>query len=291
MVRVAREFSRPPRRPAAFLSGPNSQATTRRIIASLGPAGCLPADPRFALPRAVSGKPSRQFWSSIQCAYRVRRPARHGVVMRTRSHAVGRCRRAAIGWTLVIDGRARALVRHAAVQPGAGRPEPRARGCTARPSASTSPRFPSRLEGIDTAQTLIANNRSHQIESLFAERDPRRGGGSDISYLVDQSDGAALAFANPTGNAAVMLANAVTEPIVDRGMPRWQNSPSCGGPLVTKLADNGNDPDIVDGLVTGTRPCSARRRPTSPTQAGCRQTSSPCSARAARRASSASPSP
>ena len=59
------------------------------------------------------------------------------------------------------------------------------------------------IDGIDTAQTLIANNRTHQIESLFAERDPRRGGGSDISYLVDQSDGAALAFANPTGNAVV----------------------------------------------------------------------------------------
>jgi hypothetical protein len=105
------------------------------------------------------------------------------------------------------------------------------------------------IDGIDTAQTLIANNRSHQIESLFVERDPRRGGGADISYLVDQSDGAALAFANPTGNAVIVLTNAVTEPIVDRGMQRWQNSPSCGGPLVTKLADNGSDPDIVDALL------------------------------------------
>lgn len=105
------------------------------------------------------------------------------------------------------------------------------------------------IDGIDTAQTLIANNRSHQIESLFAERDPRRGGLADISYLVDQSDGTPLAFANPTGNAVVLLPNSVTEPIIDRGMQRWQNSPSCGGPLVTKLADNGSDPDIVDALV------------------------------------------
>jgi hypothetical protein len=105
------------------------------------------------------------------------------------------------------------------------------------------------IDGIDTAQTLIANNRTHQIESLFAERDPRRGGGSDITYLVDQSDGAALAFGIPSG--IVTLPNAVTEPIIDRGMLRWQNSPSCGGPLVTKLADNGSDPDIVDALVTG----------------------------------------
>ena len=107
------------------------------------------------------------------------------------------------------------------------------------------------IDGIDTAQTLIANNRTHQIESLFVERDPRRGGGSDITYLVDQSDGTALAFANPTGNAVVVLPNGVTEPIIDRAMLRWQNSPSCGGPLVTKLADNGSDPDIVDALVTG----------------------------------------
>jgi len=104
--------------------------------------------------------------------------------------------------------------------------------------------------GADLAQTLIANNRTHQVESLFVERDPRRGGGSDISYLVDQSQGLALAFANPTGNATVVLSNAVTEPIIDRGMQRWQNSPSCGGPLVTKLADNGSDPDIVDALLT-----------------------------------------
>jgi len=107
------------------------------------------------------------------------------------------------------------------------------------------------VDGIDTAQTLIANNRSHQIESLFVERDPRRGGFADISYLVDKSDGAALAFANPTGNAVVTLTNAVTEPIVDRAMQRWQNSPSCGGPLVTKLIDDGSDPDIVDALITG----------------------------------------
>ena len=34
-------------------------------------------------------------------------------------------------------------------------------------------------------------------------------------------------------------------------MQRWQNSPGCGGPAATKLADNGSDPDIVDALVTG----------------------------------------
>ena len=104
-------------------------------------------------------------------------------------------------------------------------------------------------EGWQGATTLIANNREHQVESLFVERDPRRGGFADISYLVDQSDGSALAFANPTGNVVTTLPNAVTEPILDRATLRWQNSPRCGGPAVTKIADDGSDPDLVDGLI------------------------------------------
>lgn len=106
-------------------------------------------------------------------------------------------------------------------------------------------------DGVDAAQTLIANNRTHQIESQFVERDPRRGGFADISYLVDQSDGAALAFANPTGNAIVVLPNTTTEPVIDAAMARWQNQPACPGPAVTKIADDGSDPDLVDGLVAG----------------------------------------
>jgi len=106
-------------------------------------------------------------------------------------------------------------------------------------------------EGWQGATTLIANNREHQIESLFVERDPRRGGFSDISYLVDQSDGSALAFANPTGNAVVTLSNAVTEPLLDRATTRWQDAPRCGGPAVTKIPDDGSNVDLVDDLVFG----------------------------------------
>ena len=105
--------------------------------------------------------------------------------------------------------------------------------------------------GWDGAQTLIANDRTHQIESLFVARDPRRGGQDALSYLVDQSDGEALAFADPTGNAAVVLPNAVTEARIDASMARWQNSPACPGPGVVKVADNGSDPDLIDGLVFG----------------------------------------
>lgn len=103
---------------------------------------------------------------------------------------------------------------------------------------------------LGASQTLIvANDRTHRLDSQFVERDPRRGGFSDISYLVDQSDGAALAFANPTGNAIVTLPNAVTEARITASMNRWQNSPGCPGPAVVKIADDGTDPDLIDGLV------------------------------------------
>ena len=45
-------------------------------------------------------------------------------------------------------------------------------------------------DGMNTATTLIANNRTHQLNSQFVASDPRRGGFADLSYLVDQSDGA-----------------------------------------------------------------------------------------------------
>jgi len=105
--------------------------------------------------------------------------------------------------------------------------------------------------GWSGATTLIANDRTHTIGSLFVARDPRRGGADAISYLVDQSDGTALAFANPTGNAVVVLPNAVTEARIDASMARWNDEPHCPGPPVVKVADNGSDPDLIDGLVFG----------------------------------------
>ena len=60
------------------------------------------------------------------------------------------------------------------------------------------------------ATTIIANDRTHLLDDLFVENDPRRGGSPDISYLVDQSDGAALGF-NAAG-AVIALPNSITEP-------------------------------------------------------------------------------
>lgn len=101
-------------------------------------------------------------------------------------------------------------------------------------------------DGVNTATTLIANNRTHQLNSQFVASDPRRGGFADLSYLVDQSDGTALSIVN---KAVVLLPNSTTEPAIDRSILRWGNTTQCPSPAVTKLADDGTDPDVVDGLI------------------------------------------
>jgi len=105
--------------------------------------------------------------------------------------------------------------------------------------------------GWEGKTELIANNRTHTLSSAFVPSDPRRGGASSISYLVDQSDGVALSFASLTPVTVVALPNAVTEAEIDASMLRWQNQPSCGAPEVVKIADSGADPDLIDGIVLG----------------------------------------
>ncbi|MEO8192257.1 MAG: hypothetical protein ABI681_00305 [Gemmatimonadales bacterium] len=101
--------------------------------------------------------------------------------------------------------------------------------------------------GWEGKTTLIANDRGHTFGSEFVERDPRRGGGADITYLVDQSDGSVLSFVPPS--SVFLLPNSVTEPEVDASMAVWQNKAGCAAPAATKVADNGADPDLVDGIV------------------------------------------
>ena len=109
--------------------------------------------------------------------------------------------------------------------------------------------FVSADSGWQGATTLIANNRTHTLSSAFVPSDPRRGGSPNISYLVDQSDGAALTWASTT--SVVALPNSVTEAEIDASMLRWQNQPSCGAPAVVKIPDSGADPDLIDGIVLG----------------------------------------
>ena len=96
--------------------------------------------------------------------------------------------------------------------------------------------------------TLIANNRTHVVDAQFVAGDERRHEGSDITYVVDQSDGLALSV-NPTSGAVFVIGNATTEPAVDASMLTWQNSPQCVSVPVTKLADNGGNIDLVDDIV------------------------------------------
>jgi hypothetical protein len=79
-------------------------------------------------------------------------------------------------------------------------------------------------------------------------------GASYITYVVDQSDGAALTFL--PNNTVALLPNSVTEPAVDRSMATWQNGPHCNGPAVVKVPDSGGNIGLVDNLALGGAPGS-----------------------------------
>jgi hypothetical protein len=104
-----------------------------------------------------------------------------------------------------------------------------------------------------TSQTIFANNRTHLFDSLFVENDPRRGGLSSISYVVDQSDGGALTIL--PNNTVVALPNSATEPAIDESMAKW-GQVNCNGPEVVKVADSGGNIDIIDNIVLGGAPGS-----------------------------------
>ncbi len=87
--------------------------------------------------------------------------------------------------------------------------------------------------------TVFANNRGNkQLGADFVPFDPRRTGGREISYLVDESDGA-----TDDGESS-----AQTEGAIDNAMATWQNV-QCSELPITKVADTGADPDIVDFLL------------------------------------------
>ena len=82
-------------------------------------------------------------------------------------------------------------------------------------------------------------DRILQSGSQWVAGDPRRlAQGDDITYLVDQSDGA-------TDDG---LTNADTEAAIDRSMDTW-NSEACLDKVdIVKRADDGTDPDIFDSF-------------------------------------------
>lgn len=80
-------------------------------------------------------------------------------------------------------------------------------------------------------------NRILQQEFRWVAGDPRRNAqGDDITYLVDQSDGA----------TASGLTSAQTEAAIDRSFATWDAESCLQTVDLVKRADDGSDPDIFD---------------------------------------------
>jgi hypothetical protein len=83
------------------------------------------------------------------------------------------------------------------------------------------------------------SNRIHQQPFRWVPNDARRlADGINITYLVDQSDGAT--------NSG--LTNAQTEAAIDRSMNTWDNEQALQKVDIVKRADSGADPDIFDSF-------------------------------------------
>ena len=83
------------------------------------------------------------------------------------------------------------------------------------------------------------SNRIHAQEFRWVANDPRRlADGINITYLVDQSDGATLSG----------LTNAQTEAAIDRSMNTWDANKCLKKVDIIKRADSGADPDIFDSF-------------------------------------------
>lgn len=97
------------------------------------------------------------------------------------------------------------------------------------------------IEAIDffTIGNGRPSARIHQQEIRWVPNDPRRlAQGADITYLVDQSDGA----------TASGLTSAQTEVAIDAALTTWNNDHALRKVNIVKRADSGADPDIFDGF-------------------------------------------
>jgi hypothetical protein len=82
-------------------------------------------------------------------------------------------------------------------------------------------------------------NKIHQTGIRWVAGDARRfADGENITYLVDQSDGA-------TGSG---LTNAQTEAALDRALDTWDGSNCLKKVDIVKRADSGADPDVFDSF-------------------------------------------
>lgn len=90
----------------------------------------------------------------------------------------------------------------------------------------------------EVGQTVFFNDRAKQVGAHFVPGDPRRGGRTTITYLVDQAEGAIDG-----------LTVAQTTAAIDRAMATW-NGVNCSTIPITKRPDiPGLDIGIVESLL------------------------------------------
>jgi len=89
--------------------------------------------------------------------------------------------------------------------------------------------------GEEGGQIVFFNDRGNkELEYHYVPGDPRRGGRTNVTYLVDQS-----------GDTGDPTAVGQTEAAIDRAMATWDGE-NCSTLNMTKNVDTGADPDIVD---------------------------------------------
>ena len=91
-------------------------------------------------------------------------------------------------------------------------------------------------------QVVISKNRGNkQLGFHFVPGDPRRGGRTNITYVVDENDGA-------TDDG---LTNAETEPAIRRAMATWEESTRCSKFAIDEKKYPGFDIGFYEALITG----------------------------------------
>ena len=88
----------------------------------------------------------------------------------------------------------------------------------------------------EVGQTIFFNDRTKQLGVHFVPGDPRRGGRTDITYRVDQAEGAIDG-----------LTVAQTTAAIDRAMATWQNV-NCSVIPITRLPNLAGDIGLIEFL-------------------------------------------
>jgi hypothetical protein len=91
-------------------------------------------------------------------------------------------------------------------------------------------------------QTLFAFDRGNKhIGQDYAPNDLRRHPGTNITYLVDQSD------ADPSLPPSPSVTQ--VDAAIDRAMTTWETTTRCSKFAIDEVADPGVDPDVVDAII------------------------------------------